>query len=96
MAQGGWVYIVTNKPRGTLYIGVTSNIARRAFEHREGAIEGFTKRHGLKRLVFVERYDDIEMAFQREKTMKHWPRAWKINVIKAQNPDWDDLYEKLA
>jgi putative endonuclease len=96
MAQGGWVYIVTNKPRGTLYIGVTSDIARRAFEHREGAIEGFTKPHGLKRLVFIEHYEEIQTAMQREKTMKHWPRAWKINAIIAQNPDWDDLYTKLA
>jgi putative endonuclease len=67
MAQGGWVYIVTNKPRGTLYIGVTSDIARRAFEYREGAIEGFTKRHGLKRLVFIKRYEEIQTAMQREK-----------------------------
>lgn len=96
MAQGGWVYIVTNKPRGTLYIGVTSDIARRTYEHREGAIEGFTKRHGLKQLVFVERYEDILTAIQHEKTMKHWPRAWKIKAIIAQNPDWDDLYAKLA
>jgi putative endonuclease len=96
MSQGGWVYIVTNKPRGTLYIGVTSDIARRAFEHREGTIEGFTKRNGLKQLVFVERYEEIQTAIQREKTMKHWPRAWKINAIIAQNPDWDDLYTKLA
>ena len=65
MAQGGWSYIVTNKSRGTLYIGVTSDIARRAFEHREGEIEGFTKQHGLKRLVFVERYEDILTAIQR-------------------------------
>jgi putative endonuclease len=63
MEKGGWVYIVTNKPRGTLYIGVTSDIARRAFEHREGAIEGFTKLRGLKRLVFVERYEDIQRRF---------------------------------
>ena len=96
MAQGGWVYIVTNKPRGTLYIGVTSDIARRAFEHREGAVEGFSKQHGLKRLVFVERHEDILTAIQREKTMKHWPRAWKINAIVAENPDWSDLYTKLA
>ncbi|HXR87670.1 MAG TPA: GIY-YIG nuclease family protein [Stellaceae bacterium] len=96
MAQGGWSYIVTNKSRGTLYIGVTSDIARRAFEHREGEIEGFTKQHGLKRLVFVERYEDILTAIQREKTMKHRPRAWKIKAIVAQNPDWDDLYAKLA
>ncbi len=96
MAQGGWVYIMTNKPRGTIYIGATSDIARRAFEHREGVIEGFTKRHGLKRLVFLERHEDIQTAVQREKTMKNWPRAWKINAIVPQNPEWDDLYTKLA
>jgi putative endonuclease len=96
MSQGGSVYIMTNKPRGTLYIGVTSDIARRAFEHREGAIEGFTKEHGLKMLVFLERHEEILTAIQREKTMKHWPRAWKINVIVEQNPDWEDLYAKLA
>ena len=96
MAQGGWVYIMTNKPRGTLYIGVTSDIARRAFEHREGVIEGFTKEHGLKMLVFLERHEEILTAIQREKTMKHWPRAWKIKAIVAQNPDWEDLYAKLA
>ena len=96
MAQGGWVYIVTNKPRGTLYIGVTSDIARRAFEHREGAIAGFTKQHGLKLLVFVERHEEILTAIQREKTMKHWSRAWKIKAIVAQNPEWEDLYPKLA
>jgi putative endonuclease len=96
MAQGGWVYIMTNKPRGTLYIGVTSDIARRAYEHREGAVEGFTKQHRLKRLVFVERYEKIQTAIQHEKTIKHWPRTWKIKAIVAQNPDWDDLYSKLA
>jgi putative endonuclease len=94
--QGGWVYIMTNKPRGTLYIGVTGDLARRAWEHREGVVEGFTKRYQLKRLVFVERYEDIQTAIQREKTMKHWPRAWKIKVVTAQNPDWDDLYASLA
>ncbi|HXR87508.1 MAG TPA: GIY-YIG nuclease family protein [Stellaceae bacterium] len=71
MSRGGWVYIMTNKPRGTLYIGVTSDIACRAFENREGAIEGFTKQHGLKRLVFVERHEEILSAIQRAKTMKH-------------------------
>jgi putative endonuclease len=96
MAQGGWVYIMTNRPRGTLYIGVTSDIARRAYEHREGAIDGFTKEHGLKMLVFLERHEEILTAIQREKTMKHWPRAWKIKAIVEQNPDWDDLYAKLA
>lgn len=94
--KGGWVYIVTNKPYGTLYIGVTSDLSHRAWEHRESVVEGFTKRYGLKRLVLAERYDEILTAIQREKTMKHWPRAWKINAIVAQNPNWDDLYDLLA
>jgi putative endonuclease len=92
---GGFVYIVTNKPNGILYIGVTNDLVRRIHEHREGAVEGFTKRHGLKRLVWFEQYDDIRAAIQREKTMKHWPRAWKVRSIKAQNPDWNDLYDGL-
>ncbi len=87
---------MTNRPNGTLYVGVMSNIARRAWEHREGLVEGFTKRYGLKRLVLVERYDDISLAIQRERNMKHWPRAWKVRLILAANPDWDDLYEHIV
>lgn len=94
--RGGWLYIMTNRPNGTLYIGVTSDLARRIWEHREGAIDGFTKRYGLKRLVYTERFDDIRLAIQREKTMKHWPRAWKVRLILAENPGWDDLYDRLA
>lgn len=93
--KGGWVYIVTNKPRGTLYIGVTSDIARRAWEHREGIVDGFTKRYGLKQLVYVERHDSIEDAIQRETRLKHWPRVWKIDLIRSTNPEWDDLYETV-
>lgn len=73
--QGGWVYIMTNRPNGTLYIGVTSDLARRAWEHREGVAESFTKRYGLKRLVFVEHHEHIRAAIQREMNLKHWPRA---------------------
>ena len=93
--KGGWVYIVTNKRNGTLYVGVTSDIARRAWEHREGVVEGFTKRYGLKRLVYFERHEEIADAIRREKRIKEWPRAWKINLIKGFNPTWDDLYETL-
>ena len=93
--QGGWVYIVTNKPNGILYIGVTSDIRRRAWEHREGIVEGFTKRYGLKRLVYVEHHEEIEAAIQREKSLKRWARAWKVNLIVADNPDWSDLYDGL-
>ena len=92
---GGWVYIMTNRRNGTLYLGVTSDIARRAWEHREGLVEGFTKRYGLTRLVHAERHDEIAAAIQRERTVKHWPRAWKVDLIVANNPDWDDLYETL-
>ena len=94
--RGGWVYIMTNKPNGTLYVGVTSNLARRAWEHREGVADSFTKRYGLKRLVYAERYDDIRAAIQREKNLKHWSRSWKVQLILADNPKWDDLYESLA
>ncbi|MGH6994742.1 MAG: GIY-YIG nuclease family protein [Stellaceae bacterium] len=94
--RGGWVYIVTNRPNGTLYVGVTSDLARRAWEHRAGAVDGFTKRYGLKRLVFAERHDDIRTALQREKNLKHWSRAWKARLIREQNPNWDDLYDRLA
>ena len=91
----GFVYIVTNRPNGTLYVGVTNDIARRAHEHRAGLIAGFTKRYGLKRLVWYEPHESIVTAIQREKVMKHWPRAWKVRLILAVNPDWDDLYETL-
>ncbi|BDV34111.1 GIY-YIG nuclease family protein [Methylocystis iwaonis] len=91
--RGGWVYIVTNRPNGTLYLGVTSNLARRGWEHREGVIDGFTKQYGLKRLVW---YEPFRTAIQREKTMKHWPRAWKVRLILDMNPEWRDLYEDLA
>lgn len=94
-AHQAWVYITTNRPHGTLYLGVTSNLPRRAWEHREGVIEGFTKRHALTRLVYAEPHTDIRTAIQREKTMKHWPRAWKIRLIEAQNPNWADLYDQL-
>ena len=87
--SGGWVYIMTNKPSGTLYVGVTSDLARRAWEHREGLADGFTKRHGLKRLVYVERHDDITLAIQREKLLKHWSRSWKVQLILRENPEWD-------
>ena len=94
--QGGWLYIMANRPNGTLYVGVTSDLARRAWEHREGLVPGFTKRYGLKQLVYAERHEDIRNAIQRESTVKHWPRAWRVNLILGQNPDWTDLYDQLA
>ena len=94
--HGGWVYVMTNRPNGTLYVGVTGDLVRRIWEHREGLVEGFTKQHGLKRLVYVERYEDIQSAIQREKNLKHWSRAWKVTLILKINPSWDDLYNQLA
>jgi putative endonuclease len=94
--KGGWVYIMTNRPNGTLYVGTTTDPARRAWEHRSGAVEGFTKEYALKRLVYVERHDNILAAKQRERNIKHWARAWKIALILKDNPNWDDLYGGLA
>jgi putative endonuclease len=96
MARGGWVYIMANRPNGTLYTGVTPDLRRRAFEHRTGAIDGFTRRYGLKMLVYCERHEEIGMAIQREKLLKHWPRAWKVRLILAANPEWQDLYDGLV
>ena len=72
-----------------------TDIARRAWEHREAKLGGFTQRYGVKRLVWCEHHDTIIAAIQRERTMKHWPRAWKVRLILAMNPDWDDLYDSL-
>src|SRR4051794_27636595 len=94
--RGGWVYIVTNRPDGVLYVGVTSNLARRAWEHRDGVVKGFTKKYGLTRLVYAERHDDIRFSIQRERNIKHWPRAWKVDLIVGTNPMWRDLYDELA
>jgi putative endonuclease len=93
--RGGWVYFMTNHRDGTLYVGVTSVLPKRAYEHREGLVDGFTKQHGLKRLVYYEWHDTIQSAIQREKNIKHWPRAWKVKLIHAMNPEWDDLYDTL-
>lgn len=93
--SGGWVYIVTNRPNGTLYVGVTGDLARRATEHRTGAVEGFARRYGLKRLVHVEHHPDMREAIRREKAIKTWRRAWKVRLIHENNPDWTDLYDTL-
>ncbi len=93
---GGWVYILTNRPSGTLYVGVTADLARRVWEHREDLGSTFTTRYGLKRLVYAEPHDTIAAAIQREKNLKHWPRAWKVALILRDNPGWEDLYDRLA
>ncbi len=90
-----YVYILTNKLHTTLYVGVTSDVARRAWEHREGFAKGFSKKYNLKKLVYVEAHNDIQIALEREKKIKRWKRAWKEDLIKTTNPDWLDLYLKL-
>jgi putative endonuclease len=87
------VYILSNKQRGTLYIGVTSDLKRRMIEHKKGLYEGFTKKYTLKKLVHIEKYACIYRAIEREKQLKRWHRPWKINLVEEFNPKWDDLYE---
>ena len=94
--RGGWVYIVTNRPNGTLCVGFTSDLARRIWEHREDVADGFTGKYGLKLLVWAEGHDDIRAAIQRERNIKHCPRAWKIDLILSQNPEWKDVHDRLV
>jgi putative endonuclease len=91
-----YVYILTHKPRGTLYVGVTNDLVRRVYQHREGVIAGFTKRNGRKQLVHFERYDTPTLAIQREKNIKHWSRIWKLDLINSSNPQWRDLYNDIT
>ncbi len=89
----GYVYIMASKRNGTLYIGVTSDLEQRVYEHREGLIGGFTKKYGCKRLVWYEEHYNIADAIQREKSLKRWYRKWKLKLIEDMNPQWEDLYE---
>ena len=91
-----YVYILTNQPNGTLYIGVTNNLIRRVWEHREGIIDGFTKQYGLTMLVYYELFDGPTEAIHREKCMKEWKRAWKVRRILEKNPQWRDLYDDIT
>ena len=91
-----WVYILASAPGGTLYTGVTSDLVRRTYEHREGLVKGFTTKYNVKRLVYFEQHDTAYAAIQREKNVKHWPREWKIDLIVKANPDWRDLYDEIV
>jgi putative endonuclease len=91
-----YVYIMASRRNGTLYIGVTNDVARRVFEHREGVAPGFTKRYGVRLLVYYEAHDEVQSAIEREKRLKKWNGAWKLVLIESANPNWEDLYEKLA
>ena len=93
--RGGWVYIMADRYRGTLYIGVTSDLAARVWAHREDRGSKFCARYGLTRLAYGEQAPTIHEAIGREKAMKHWNRAWKIALIEQANPGWDDLFETI-
>lgn len=93
--MSGYVYILTSAPYGTLYIGVTNDIARRVFEHREGIGSQFCRKYRVHRLVRIEIFEDISNAIRREKRLKKWLRRWKVALIESENPTWDDLYETL-
>ena len=91
-----WVYILASSPGGTLYVGVTNDLVRRTYEHREGLVAGFSRKYNVKSLVYYEAHDTIEAAIQREKNIKHWPREWKVDLIIRNNPDWSDLYSQIV
>ncbi len=90
------VYMMASRRHGTIYIGVRSKLPSRAYEHREGLIAGFTRKHNVHRLVWYEQHESIVVAIRREKALKKYPREWKINLIERENPFWDDLYPALV
>ncbi|KAB2833579.1 MAG: GIY-YIG nuclease family protein [Candidatus Dadabacteria bacterium] len=95
MERNYFVYIMASKKNGTLYIGVTNDLIRRVFEHRNDLVDGFTKKYGVRKLVYYEHTNDVGSAIQREKMLKKWNRPWKIELIEKVNPDWKDLYNEL-
>ncbi|MGB5484906.1 GIY-YIG nuclease family protein [Parasphingorhabdus sp.] len=96
MGRPGYVYIMASQRNGTIYLGVTSDLAKRVYEHREGLIEGFTKKQGCKLLVWFEAYDDIQEARSTELRMKNWNRQWKLKRIERMNPEWNDLWDEIV
>ncbi|MEJ8571392.1 GIY-YIG nuclease family protein [Microbaculum marinum] len=93
--MAAWVYIMASRPYETLYVGVTSDLSRRIYEHREGLVPGFTDKYGVKTLVYVEQHATMPDAIVREKQLKRWKRAWKFELIEKLNPEWRDLYADL-
>jgi len=96
MMKPGYVYIMASGRNGTIYIGVTSNLSARAYQHRNGLIDGFSRKYGCKLLVWYEAHDDLQDARYRELQMKKWNRQWKLAEIERMNPDWRDLYETIC
>ena len=95
MKTYSYIYILTNKIQGTIYIGVTSDLIKRIHEHKNKVVPGFSKQYNLDKLVYYEIHDNIELAISREKQLKNWNRQWKIELIEENNPDWNDLYETI-
>jgi len=91
-----YVYILASRPGGAIYTGVTNDLVRRVYEHKNGLVPGHSKRYRIDKLVYFESYDSIYQAIQREKNMKHWPRAWKTRIIGQGNAEWRDLYEEIV
>lgn len=91
-----YVYILAKARNSTFYVGITSNLAKRVWEHKNEVADGFTKKHGIKNLVYYEVFDDPEQAIKREKRLKKWNRTWKMRVIEEMNPNWKDLYGKIC
>ncbi len=96
MSKQPAVYIMASKKNGTLYVGVTSNLVKRIWEHKNNMVEGFTKRYGVHQLVWYELHASMESALAREKRLKDWKRAWKLELIEKNNPDWQDLYSTIV
>jgi putative endonuclease len=96
VVEAAYVYILANEPYGTLYVGVTSDLVKRVWEHKNGFVEGFTSKHDVKRLVWFEQHGSIIEAIAREKRIKRWHRDWKVNLIQTMNPNWDDLHERIV
>jgi len=96
MSKEPAVYILAGKRNGTLYIGVTSDLVKRVWQHKNNMVEGFTKRYGVHQLVWYELHDNMESAIEREKRLKNWKRAWKLKLIEGVNPDWEDLYHRIV
>jgi len=92
----GYTYILANHPRGKLYVGVTNDLIRRVFEHREGLVDGYSKQYGIKQLVHFDTHETVPLAIQREKTLKRWYREWKVALIEENNPDWRDLWDEIV
>ena len=96
MQKQFYVYILASQRNGTLYTGMTSDLVRRVWQHRNGEVEGFTKQYGVKRLVYYEIHQSAESAITREKQIKKWRRMWKLRIVEKNNPYWNDLYDKIV